>query len=301
MGDERAVNGDFHVIKMDGLFHVVFRPDEDPEWFRIIATFYTYERAWSYCDIERVSVWNYVDSKTGEASAESHTGDEEMAGLRAPPSDPIPEGWMASRDGCAEMVRSVFPEADAIIPPHPDEDFSDRPNEDELPKDYHERIFKEAVARQARDLPKEVVAELSKKGQRAVADALAEQPQPEPDVELDAYAQAVSELSANQWSVLKFFQGRAEIGETASGTLKEIASEAGVSLGSMGYFIETLERKGFLSVVERGNSTTPGVFRLTDPTASVDTPGPKCKSCGQPRTPGSASQCLACYRAKVPA
>lgn len=274
---ERAVHGDFHVIKMGGLFHVAFRPDADPEWFRIIGTFFTYERAYSYCDIERVSVWTYKDSETGEIHAEGWTGDEELAGLRSPPiADAIPEGWMASRDGCADMVRNICDDASAAVPPHPDEDFSDQPGENEAPKDYRQRVHEEAVAAICH-----------------AADALP----PEPELPPDPKAEALNGLTDNQWSVLRFFQGRAEPGGTVNASQNAIASEAGVARGSITYFLETLERKGFIDIVERGGADTTGTYRLNDPATREDK-GPKCRTCGGPCSPGS-KQCSACYRGEL--
>lgn len=277
---ERAVNGDFHVIRMDGLFHVVFRPDSDPEWFRIIATFYTYERAYSYCDIERVSVWN--DEKWGP---DSHTGEEEVAGLRTPPiADDIPEGWMATRDGCSELVRSIMEDADVAVQPHPDEDFSDHPNEDEAPKDYHQRVQEEAIA--------------------AICRA-ADTPEPERTSASDPMSQAISELSDNQWSVLKFFQGHADAERQVRASIKDVAEEAGIAKGSTTFLIEALERKGFLTIVERGDSKSATMYRVNnaeEKAAAGDSL--RCVTCGGPRAVGSASECKACYQsglAKPPA
>ena len=275
---ERAVSGDFHVIRMGGLFHVVFRPDSDPEWFRIIASFYTYERAYSYCDIERVSVWTYKDAN-GEEYAESETGEEEMGGLRVPPIDEaIPEGWMATRDGAAELVRSVMEEADEAVTPHPPQDFSDQPHEGEPPKEYHKRVFAEAVAEQP-----------------AVAPPPAKPEEPEPAAAADPMAEAIKDLTDNQWSVLQFFRSRVQIGETVTASMKEIAVEAGVAQGSMPYFLETLERKGFIEIVTRGTTASPGEYRLLDPVNREDK-SPKCETCGGPRSPGSVAQCQSCYR-----
>ncbi len=273
----RAVQGDFHVIRMDGLFHVVFRPDADPEWFRIIASFYTYERAYSYCDIERVSVWSWP-REDGTEAHDSETGEEEAAGLRAPPVEPIPEGWMATRDGCAEMVRNVMEDADANVQPHPEEDFSDQPKHDEAPKDYNARVQEDAITaicQAADELP----------------------PEPEPELPPSPKIVALNDLTDNQWSVLQFFQGRAEIGGTVTASMEDIASEAGVARGSTPYFLEVLERKGFIDVVERGGATATGVYRLNDPATREDK-GPKCRTCGGSCSLGSR-QCKACYRGEL--
>lgn len=273
---ERAVNGDFHVIKMDGLFHVVFRPDSDPEWFRIIASFYTYERAWSYCDVERVSVWTYTNSETGQVYAESETGDEERGGLRPAPVVSIPGGGMASRDGCSDMVRSICPEADVAVQAHPDEDFNSHPHEDEPPKDYAQRIQEEAIA--------------------AICRA-ADQMPPDDGAPADPMAEAISELSDSQWSVLRFFQDHADGERLVRASVKDISEKSGTSKGSTTFLIEALERKGFIGIVERGNSTSATLYRLhTAEEKAAAGDSLRCSSCGGPRAIGSASRCKACYQ-----
>jgi len=137
---ERVVHGDFHVIRMAGMFHVVFRPDSDPEWFRIIATFPTYERAWSYCDIERVSCFE-VDTETGE---------EEAKGLCAPPVGILP-GEGQHRE-LALLVRDIY-DGDKV-PAHQEEDHDRDPEEDEPPAAWRERIRMDAVAKQEKEAPK---------------------------------------------------------------------------------------------------------------------------------------------------
>lgn len=244
---EQAVHGDFHVVRMNGLFHVVFRPDTDPEWFRIIATFFTYERAYSYCDIERVSVWTYTDNSTGKVHADSETGEEEMLGLHSAPIHlALPESSLDSPDGIAAMVRGIY-EGDENVEPHPMEDFSDHPNENEDPKDYRRRLHEDAV--------------------EAVAAVPLPEPEPEIDQEpeADPCAEALKDLSDNQWSVLKSLQHRADADQTINASMKEIATEAGVAQGSMPYFLETLDRKGFIETVERGSPTSSAIYRLIGP------------------------------------
>lgn len=275
MNKGEAVKGDFRVIRMDGLFHVVFRPDDDPEWFRIIATFFTYERAWCYCDIERVSSYEIWDGEYDN----SETMAEERQGLRTPPVDGVPQGWMAAEDGAVDLVRNICTDADAAVAPHPKEDFSDHPQEDEEPKEWHKRLHEEAVARPAPEAP--IRAESV--------------PEPEDESPPDPKIEAVNDLTDHQWSVLQFFNGRAKVGETVTASFKDIASEGGVAQGSMPYFMETLEKKGFIEIVERGSSTKAGTYRLLDPTTRTYS-GPTCVTCGGPRSAQSVSQCNNCYR-----
>lgn len=293
---ERAVHGDFRVIRMDGLFHVVYRPDADPEWFRIIATFYTYERAYSYCDVERVSVWTYSDSEKGTIHAESETGEEELLGLRAPPiEETVSQGWMASRDGCAEMVRDICSVDDRPLPPwHPDEDFSDHPNEDEPPKDYHKRLHEEAVAKQP-------PAEAPIRAEPVPT------PEPEPEDEEepdpDPLADAARDLSDHQWSVLKYFRDHVGEDRTIRASFKTIADEAEVAAGSCPFLIEVLEQKGFITKAERGTSKSATLWRLhtAEEVAAAGDKAPRCRDCGGPRSIGSAGQCRACYQKELAA
>ncbi len=300
---ERAVHGDFHVIKMDGLFHVVFRPDADPEWFRIIASFYTYERAYAYCDIERVSVWTYKDSETGELSGESHTGDEELQGTRgAPFLIEVPEGWMASRDGAAEMVRGVMDEAAAAVPPHPQEDFSDQPEEDEPPSEYHSRLYELACKGEiVDDEPKAVSAIPPPPKKVEPAKPAAPAPPIEENEETPEPAVGERDLSDSQWSVLKFFRDHVGEDREVRASLSKIAEEAGVPSGSVSFLIEVLEKKGFVTRVKRGDSTGATLWRLntSDEQAATADEAPRCQDCGGPRSVGSAKQCLACYRKKL--
>lgn len=289
---ERAVHGDFHVIRMDGLFHVVFRPDADPEWFRIIGSFYTYERAWIYCDIERVSVWSYRDKETGKDEPESTTGDEEVAGLRPAPVISETVSALNQTDDLPAMLRDVYEstaESDGPMPPsHPMEDFSDHPREGEEPKDYHRRQFDEAVARPSVSPPIAAVEPTS--DEAAPHEALA-----------DPMDEAARDLSDAQWSVLKFFRDHVGDDNTVRASFKTIADEAGVAVGSAPFLIEVLEKKGFITKEERGTAKSATLWRLhtADELAAAGDNAPKCKDCGGPRSIGSAGQCRACYQKQL--
>jgi ribosomal protein L40E len=246
----RAVNGDFHVIRMDNLFHVVFRPDSDPEWFRIIATFYTYERAYSYCDVERVSVWTWTNSE-GEVDAESYTGEEEMKGLRMPPIHlELPEGGMATRSGVAELVRGVY-DGGEHVGPHPDEDFSEHPNEDEAPKDFHARQAEKAVA----DTPEQPTCiDCGAPRSPGSASRCRKCYQNKPLEEGD--------LTKNQEKVLEFFLAKANPLRLVSANYRQIADGAGIVKASASGVVESLERRGLIEIVERGKPGRECVFRL---------------------------------------
>jgi hypothetical protein len=249
----RAANGDFHVVRMDGLFHVVFRPDSDPEWFRIIATFFTYERAYIYCDIERVSVWKWANEK-GEVFADSATGDEEMAGLRPVPVHvEIPTGGLGERDGIVELVRGVY-EGGEHVQPHPEEDFSEHPDEDEPPKDYHERQFQAAVAKQAGAPSCQNCGKPRSPGSAALCRDCYQGKVP---------AEDTPELTEKQQAVLEYFIEHANPLRLVNASYKQIAVGSRVANGSIGFLVETLERKGLIEIVERARGTAKAsVFKL---------------------------------------
>lgn len=253
-----GVQGDFHVIRMDNLFHVVFRPDSDPEWFRIIATFFTYDRSFMYCDIERVSSYEIFDDSGGN----SDTAQEVHDGLREPPLQiEPPEGWMGRFDGAPERVRNICPDADKALAPHPHENFTEHPNEGEEPKDYHNRQWAEAIAKEA-DQP---VCQICGKPRSVGSAALCR----------DCYQGKVptedtAELTDKQKAVLEYFLGHANPLRLVSATYKQIATEARVSNGSIVYLVETLERKGFIQIVERGKGTRSSVFKLVPESAGAE-------------------------------
>lgn len=128
MSDAFVFRGDFRIIKMDGMFHVVYRPDSDPEWFRIIASFYTYERAWQYYDVERVLSFDGDSATTDEAD-------------RKAPDFVMPDPQTGF--GVAEMVRNVTPEADEAVPLGSFADefevVAEQPETNEEPKGYRQR------------------------------------------------------------------------------------------------------------------------------------------------------------------
>jgi len=247
---ESPVKGDFHVIKMDGLFHVVYRPDSDPEWFRIIATFFTYDRAYMYCDIERISSYEIWDDRGGN----SDTATEEHDGLRpAPVQIEPPEGWMGRFDGVPEMVRNVCQDADKALPPHPLEDFEDHPNEGEEPKAYHDRQYERAICRAADQPTCEICGKPRTPGSAALCRECYQGKVP---------TEETLELTEKQQAVLEFFLSHANPLRLVNASYKQIATEARVSNGSIVYLVETLERKGFIEVVERGKGTRTSVFKL---------------------------------------
>jgi hypothetical protein len=257
MMDEPIVKGHFRVIRMDDLFHVVFRPDDDPEWFRIVGSFYTYERAWSYCDIEEVLAWE----------PDTSTGDEEAGKLRLPPVGPLPSDGH-HRD-LAETVRNIY-DSGRETQPTPEEDFSDHPAQGEPPKDWRDRTYADAIARQVKD----------------VEPASPEAPTFPP----------ADELTINQRSALAFFISSANEKRLISASYREIADNSQVSRSGVLAVVEALERKGCIEIIERGSSTSSGVFRLRDPgDGPVETNGPKCRTCGKPRHPSSAAQCRDCF------
>jgi hypothetical protein len=242
--------GDFHVIRMDDLFHVVFRPSSDPEWFRIIATFYTYERAYCYCDIERISSYEIWDERGGNSDTltEVHEGTRE-----APIHVDVPEAWMGRFDGAPDLVRGVCTEADAAIPIPPEEDFSAHPNEDEEPKDYHDRQYAQAISKAADQPSCQICGKPRSVGSAALC--------------RDCYTGKVPsedtpELTEKQQAVLEYFIEHANPLRLVNASYKQIATEARVSNGSIVYLVETLERKGFIEVVERGSNKRSSVFKL---------------------------------------
>lgn len=248
---QRAVNGDFHVIRMNGLFHVVFQPDSDPEWFRIIATFFTYDRAYMYCDLERVSVWTWGGE--GEVSAESETGEEELKGLRpAPVHVEMPESELAKADGIPAIVRNVY-EGGEHVAPHPEEDFSDHPNEDEPPKDYHTRQFEQAIVKEG---DKPTCAECGKPRHPSSARLCRDCYRVTP-VDGD------EPLTPNQTKALKFFRASANPLHLVSASYRQIADGAGLLKTSASGIVESLERRGLIEVLERGKPGRECVFRLT--------------------------------------
>jgi DNA-binding MarR family transcriptional regulator len=245
-----GVQGDFRVIKMDGLFHVVFRPDSDPEWFRIIATFYTYDRAYCYCDIERISSYEIWDDRGGN----SDTATEVHDGLREPPIQiEPPEGWMGRFDGAPDLVRNICQDADQALPPQPEEDFTEYPEEGEEPKDFYDRQYAQAIAKAA-DAP---ICQICGKPRSPGSAALCR----------DCYqgkvpAEDTAELTDKQRAVLEYFLEHANPLRLVSASYKQIATEARVSNGSIVYLVETLEREGFIEVVERGAGKRSSVFKL---------------------------------------
>lgn len=248
---ERAVNGDFHVIRMDGLFHVVFRPDGDPEWFRIIASFYTYERAYSYCDIERVTAfedWDEREDYNAETAVEEHDG------LRLPPvALALPTGGLAASDGVAELVRGIY-DGGEHVEPHPIEDFSDHPQEDEGPKDYHDRLYRETLEREAAKPTCQNCGKPRSVGSAALCRDCFQGKVP---------AEDTPQLTDKQRAVLEYFLEHANPMRLVSASYKQIATEARVSNGSIVYLVETLERKGFIEIVEKAKgSARSSVFKL---------------------------------------
>lgn len=128
MTDAFVFRGDFRIIKMDGMFHVVYRPDSDPEWFRIIASFYTYERAWQYYDVERVLSFDGDSATTDETD-------------RKAPDFHMPDPQ--TDFGVAEMVRNISPDASEAVPYNSIADecevIDEQPLTNEEPKDYRQR------------------------------------------------------------------------------------------------------------------------------------------------------------------
>jgi ribosomal protein L40E len=247
--------GDFRILKMDGMFHVVFRPDADPEWFRIIASFYTYDRAYSYCDIERVMFYD----------SESNTSDEEKAGLRTPPIQIDVEKHTIEAD-LPSLVRDIW-QNDNLPEPLPVEDFNDQPENSvvvdaprlEEPKNYDRRIAEQAIAKQA-DKPVCVkcgeprsLGSASQCRKCYVAKpATAEQKAPPSD----------EPLSDKQLAVYDFFIERANPLHLVEASLKEISDGSGVPHGSISFLLETLEKKQLLESVERGDPKRKSVFRV---------------------------------------
>lgn len=248
---DSPVKGDFHVIRFEGMYHVVFRPDADPEWFRIVASFFTYDRAYMYCDIERVSSYEPYDERGGN----SETADEEHGGLRTPPLHlSPPESLLERVDGIPDLVRGVYDGGDHAEPA-PLEDFSDHPHDDEPPKEFHDRVHQEAVAAIEREANKPTCAECG--GPRSPTSA---------SLCRACYTGAKpaedGELTPNQNAVLEFFLGHANPLRLVNATFRQIATEARVASGSVVYLVETLERKGFIEIVERGGGKQSSVFKL---------------------------------------
>lgn len=248
MNDSR-VKGDFHIIRMDDLFHVVFRPDSDPEWFRIIATFFTYDRAYMYCDIERISSYEIWDERGGN----SDTATEEHEGLRpAPVQIEPPAGWMGSFDGAPDLVRNICPEADKALPPQPAEDFSEHPNDGEDPKVFHDRQFQQAIAKEA---DKPTCAECGKPRHPSSGRLCRACYRVTP-------VEGEDPLTPNQTKVIKFFRSNANPLNLVSATYRRVADGSGILKTSASGVVESLERRGLVEVVERGKPGHECVFRL---------------------------------------
>jgi hypothetical protein len=252
--DEIDPNGDFRVMKMDGQFHVVFRPFADPQWFRIIASFYTYERAYQYCDVERVLFYD----------GDSGTSDEEKVGSHAPPIELDTDKHIVEAD-IAGLVRDLWPENAEATVPLPVEDFTDQPDTTlvvdtpilEKPEDYHKRLAAEAYAKAADSPTCTECGAPRSPGSASMCRAcyVGKTQKPlirDPDIS----------LTQNQSAVFNFFACHANPQQLVNASIKEIAEGAGVAKGSMGMLLEALERKGLIEVVERGSPTRSGVFRV---------------------------------------
>lgn len=248
MTDDIDPAGDFRVMKMDGMFHVVFRPDADPAWFRIIASFYNYDRAYQFCDLERVLFYE----------GETCTYDEEKAGEWAPPIQ-IDVDKASIEADLPTLVRDIWGGASAsggLPEPLPVEDFSDQPDGFEKPDDYSRRQYEQAIAKQADYLCAECGQPRSPGSAslcRKCYTAANHPPLPE-GVEIT--------LTEKQEAVFRFFTTHANAEKLVNASLKQIATESGVRPGSMAMLLESLERKRLIEVVERGGPTSSGVFRV---------------------------------------
>lgn len=228
--------GDFHVIQMAGMFHVVFQPDADPQWFRIVATFHTYKRAYHYCDIERVMTWDMDSNTTDEI------GTEPPKALEQRLEDQHEDA------GVAEMVRDIYTQGGGDVPPpHPIDDFTEHPQEMEPPEAFKQRT---------ENLTCEGCGSSRSPGSARLCRSCYTKAS-QPSVEIT--------LTEKQTAVLQFFTSHANPQKLVNASVKQIAREAGVSPGSMGFLLESLERKRLIEVVERGSPNSTGVFRVVAP------------------------------------
>ena len=68
MAEQRiGVPGDFHIIKLTGMYHVVYRPDADPEWRAHDDAVAAWPKVWA-AYLERVRLC--AVERTGYASRE---------------------------------------------------------------------------------------------------------------------------------------------------------------------------------------------------------------------------------------
>jgi hypothetical protein len=263
MTDGYVFRGDFRIIKLDGMFHVVFRPDAQPEWFRIIASFFTYERAYSYCDLERVMSFD----------GDGETSEEIKDAAREPPSFVMPNP--EKEFGVPEMVRNLLFETNEAVSQLPvDEELNEQPRDQEEPQSYRERIREASV----RALP--TIIEATAAGISSAAD----EPQPEPPITASA-----EPLGAREAAVLKALSARANHMGIASASQSEIAAASDVPSGSIPPILQDLESRGFIKRTEKGTPGRSSLYRVN----------PTCVSCGTLRSGGSAKQCRACYELKA--
>lgn len=244
------VDGEFHVIKLDGMFHVAFQPNADREWLRIVASFYNYERAWHYCEVERCM----------DVDGDSYTGDEEAGGRSNPPVQIDADKPMIDFD-LPGLVRGIMgPDGCGYDIPKPRPFDTEHPDADEMPRDYHERMRLDAMRDIAKaaddpkvlaDLPDTVVSQLSNAGQKQVAEARAEKATEDDEP-----------LGERQLAAYNFLTSAANPAGLVEASQQDISKGAGVPLGSMGFIIESLERRGLIELVERGKPTRKGVFRV---------------------------------------
>jgi len=242
VADAYVFRGDFRIIKLDGMFHVVFRPDSDPEWFRIVASFYTYERAWLYCDLERVTSFD----------GDSSTTDEVKAGTREAPLFEMPDP-QAEFDP-AGMARNIMPEADAAVPPIPPEAraevVDEQPEDDEIPKDYDARMFGQGV-RKMQSFDERVAADIAR-----AADATEAPSGPADDKSPQV------DLTEREAAVLRVLTERSNYMGLAGISLAEIAAASRAPLGSMSFLLESLEDYGLITKVEVGRQGRSSIYRV---------------------------------------
>lgn len=248
MTEAYVVRGDFRIIKLDGMFHVVFRPDADPEWFRIIASFFTYERAFQYWDVERVLSFE----------GDSDTSDELKAGVREPPVFEMPDpqgGSFSIRDMVRDVVESTSDaELPAPIDPSEQEMCEEQPHYEEAPDEYHSRLHRSAIAA----MPAAV--ETTKAEIASAADSSSEEPPIDREDE---------QLTEREAAVLAALDGKSNYLGIVSVSLGEIAAASRVPLGSVSFLLEQLEKRRLLKKVERGTNGRSSIYRVESKAAGA--------------------------------
>lgn len=271
-------DGSFHIITFEDQFHVIFRPEHDPQWFRIIASFYTWERAYQYWDVERVMAWE------DESSVDED--EKNSPALAQPPT--IPDQNPQGEGGLRELVRDIYQEADDAVPEEPlSPPFDDSRTyrfETKLPSDpdkADEKALTEAIEQvdewfQANPygLPASFFAEKFKltvdESWHLIA-ALMDAGEAQIIHRVDSGGALVVPLghkpppmrmTPKQEAVYRCLLERSDERGRATASFAELAKAARVESGSVVALVDSLERKQLVRIAERGGPTKKTVFEV---------------------------------------